>query len=455
MNVSLSNRRYVVLVSALVGLFLTTTVLTGFYWWNAQKRLSDVNYDNSGIAVVQVRMHYNLLLSELKIIETVGEHAPHENAILQYDIVYQRLKSLPTRPPYDRILDTELLNIIEMVFGALKAEEARIDRAVTNGAGELLGIRERLIKHLPAVNRLSGRTTQQAGVFREGRHAEILATSQLLILLTVGLFLSGCGFAFLLWRSALSVSERNKHLTELTQELQEVSRAKSEFLAHMSHELRTPLNAIAGFSEMISSQALGKIENQKYVEYAGYIQRSGKHLISIINDVLDLSKIEAGEHVLEPELFRVDEALSDAINLISFRGTRSKDSISVSIDDDAVELFADIRSFRQILINILSNADKYTPEGGGISVSVHCSDVNELIVVVADEGIGIHEDDLLRILEPFGQARKNADVAHDGTGLGLSLSKRLMEMHGGTLTVESTVGEGTTVTLKFPARSRR
>lgn len=445
-----SNRRFLMFISGLVAIFLTLTVLVAFNWWNAQKRLSDVNYDNSGIAVVQVRMHFNLLLMELQIIETMGKGATPEQAILQYDIVYQRLQSLPTRPPYDKILNDELMHIVDTVFTALKAEESRIDRAVANGVSELAGIKEQLQVHRPAIERLSGLATQLAGVFRDERREDIQATARLLIVLTIGLALSGCLFAFLLWRSALNASRQNKHLIDLTYELQEVSRAKSEFLAHMSHELRTPLNAIAGFSEMISSQALGKIENKKYLEYAGHIRSSGQHLIEIINDVLDLSKIEAGELVLDPETFAVEGALTDAINLINFRSGRNDDAVKVIIDDGAQEIYADLRSFRQILINILSNADKYTPDDGMISVTVTRDTNRDTLVYVEDNGIGIHPDDLTRILEPFGQARKNAEVTHDGTGLGLSLSNRLMELHGGELSVASELHKGTTVTLRFP-----
>lgn len=437
-------------ISGLMGVFLVLVILVTFYWWNAQRQLSEINYDSSGMATVQLRMHFNLMLTELELIERVPDAQSPGNAILQYDIVYQRLESLPKRPPYDRFLTPELLNTIRQVFGRIKAEEELIDRAVSEGAEVLVGMRDRLISYRGEIDRISGRTTQLAGEYRDIQRQEIASITQLLILLTGGLMFSGVVFAFLLWRSALNASQQNKHLIELTQELQKVSHAKSEFLAHMSHELRTPLNAIAGFSEMISSQALGKIDNEKYLEYAGHIHSSGQHLISIINDVLDLSKIEAGELVLAPEVFAVEGALTDAINLINFRGRRDGSGILVVIEDDARQVYADLRSFRQILINILSNSDKYTPEGGQISVTVRRDGNGDTQVIVADDGVGIHPDDLTRILEPFGQARKNAEVSHDGTGLGLSLSNRLMEMHGGVLMVESELKKGTTVTLRFP-----
>jgi|GEM_PF-900132 len=450
MKTEKSNRLFLLGISGLMAFFFTLVILVSFFWWNAQRQLSDINYDSSGMAAVQLRMHFNLMLMELEIIERSPGTSTPANAILQYDIVYQRLSSLPKRPPYDRILSPELNRIIGQVFDAVKSEESRVDRAISGGAEMLVGMRENLLPFQAEIDRLSGRTTQLAGEFRDQRRQDLLSISQLLIILTGGLMLSGIVFAFLLWRSSLNASRQNEHLVELTQELQKVSRAKSEFLAHMSHELWTPLNAIAGFSEMISSQALGKIDNDKYLEYAGHIRSSGQHLIEIINDVLDLSKIEAGELVLEPETFAVEGALVDAINLINFRGNRDHNSISVTIDDDAREIYADLRSFRQIIINILSNADKYTPEDGEISVAVRRHPDGSKLVAITDTGMGIHKDDLARVLEPFGQARKNAEVSHDGTGLGLSLSSRLMELHGGTLSVESELHEGTTVTLRFP-----
>lgn len=450
MKFHLSNRFFMFGITGLVSAFLILAILVTFYWWNAQRQLSGINYDSSGMATVQLRMHFNLMLSELELIERVPETRSPADAILQYDIVYQRLESLPKRPPYDRFLTPDILNTISNVLDRIKAEEELVDRAVSEGAEVLIGMRDRLIPYSSEIDRISGRTTQLAGEYRDTQRQEITSITQFLILLTVGLMLSGILFAFLLWRSALNASRQNEHLIELTRELQKVSRAKSEFLAHMSHELRTPLNAIAGFSEMISSQALGKIENDKYLEYAGHIHSSGQHLISIINDVLDLSKIEAGELVLTPKTFAVEGALTDAINLINFRGRRDGSGISVIIEDDARQIYADLRSFRQILINILSNADKYTPEDGRISVAISRNQNGDILVSVADNGVGIHPDDLTRILEPFGQARKNANVSHDGTGLGLSLSNRLMEMHGGELKVESELHMGTTVTLLFP-----
>ncbi|MEQ9325676.1 MAG: cache domain-containing protein [Rhodospirillales bacterium] len=233
-------------------------------------------------------------------------------------------------------------------------------------------------------------------------------------------------------------------------EAEESSRAKSEFLANMSHELRTPLNAIAGFSDMIASETFGKLGNPKYLEYAGYIRSSGDHLLSIVNDVLDLSKIEAGKFPMSPVTMPLRAALEDSVALIHFRGRRKADRIVIDIPEDASQVHADARGFRQILINLISNADKYSAPEGLISIRSRLAAGGGILLEIEDEGKGIAPQDLEHVLEPFGQARQSAHITHEGTGLGLSLSKSLMELHGGTLEIESELGKGTIVRLTFP-----
>jgi two-component system cell cycle sensor histidine kinase PleC len=232
-------------------------------------------------------------------------------------------------------------------------------------------------------------------------------------------------------------------------EAQTANKAKSEFLATMSHELRTPLNAITGFSEMIRSEALGQIDNKRYLEYADHIHTSGKHLISIVNNILDLSKVEAGELEIELSEFPIEDAISDSVRLVSFSSARDRESIQVNIAENTAHLKADIKSFKQIIINLLANADKYSPLDGRIQVNVARPSEQQILIQICDEGIGIPEQDIKRVQEPFGQARSDAHVSHEGTGLGLSVSKSLMELHGGSLEIESTIDVGTTVSLTF------
>jgi len=228
------------------------------------------------------------------------------------------------------------------------------------------------------------------------------------------------------------------------------NRAKSDFLASMSHELRTPLNAILGFAEMIRSEALGKIGEPRYTEYANDINSSGSHLLSIINDVLDLSKVEAGKWEVEASRFDLAEAIAESVRLVNFTSGRDASDVKIEIAPGVTDLWADARSFRQIMINLISNADKYTSGDGTISVAAYLDEQRNIIVSVSDDGVGIAAKDIKRVLEPFGQARGEIEIAHQGTGLGLPLAAHLMELNGGSLSLDSEPGRGTTVTLKFP-----
>lgn len=250
-------------------------------------------------------------------------------------------------------------------------------------------------------------------------------------------------------RDVTHLAEAAKQLELLTREANRANEAKGQFLATMSHELRTPLNAISGFSEMIKTEALGGIDNKSYVEYADHIFSSGQHLLGIVNDVLDLSRVEAGQFEFYPESFDVLPIINDAVMLVSTGYNRRPENTNVDIDDNAAVLTTDLKSFRQTLINILTNAAKFTPETKKVWVSVQRIDEVTTEVMIRDEGVGIPAGEIDNVLEPFGQARGNAHIAHEGTGLGLSLSKSLMELQGGSLSISSEVEVGTVVTLRF------
>ncbi len=227
---------------------------------------------------------------------------------------------------------------------------------------------------------------------------------------------------------------------------EQANRAKSEFLATMSHELRTPLNAIIGFSEVIKSEMFGPIGEQKYVEYSRDINDSGTHLLSLINDILDMSKIEAGEMTTFDEPFQFVEIVEPAIRLIA---NRENIDLTTSIPDDLPAFMGDARMMKQILINLLSNAVKFTPENGKVTLSVS-ADTDGFLISVADTGIGIPPEDMDKILQPFGQVDSSLARKYEGTGLGLPLVKAMVELQGGVLSIGSVVGEGTTVEIRFP-----
>lgn len=231
---------------------------------------------------------------------------------------------------------------------------------------------------------------------------------------------------------------------------EKANQAKTEFLANMSHELRTPLNSIIGYSQMIKDQILGPLDNPKYMEYAQDINASGEHLLMVISDILDISKIETGD--LEVEAAETDiRKTTEAAILITELMVRSKGhQLNIHMPDNLPHLNVDDRLIRQVLINLLTNAVKFTPPQGRIDVSAAVAEDGGVTVTVSDTGVGIAPENLERALEPFGQIRDAPAIAHEGTGLGLSLSKRLMELHGGRLSIESEEGQGASVTLHFP-----
>ena len=247
-----------------------------------------------------------------------------------------------------------------------------------------------------------------------------------------------------------NVNRMNDELARLYRELETASEHKSAFLANMSHELRTPLNAIIGFSQVLREKLFGDL-NEKQEEYLGDILSSSDHLLALINDILDLSKVEAGQVELEIAPFSLREALERGVVMVKERATRNGVELGLEIDPSVGVVEADERRVRQVVFNLLSNAVKFTPAGGSVDVRSAQAD-GEVRVSVADTGPGIAPEDQERIFEEFQQTDAGSQQA-EGTGLGLTLSRRLIELHGGRIWVESAPGEGSTFTFTLPGGS--
>jgi signal transduction histidine kinase len=239
-------------------------------------------------------------------------------------------------------------------------------------------------------------------------------------------------------------------IQEKSAQLEVANKHKSDFLANMSHELRTPLNAIIGFSEVLSERMFGEI-NEKQADYLKDIHESGKHLLSLINDILDLSKIEAGRMDLELSTFDLPTALSNAMTLVRERAQRHAIELSLDVDRRLGAFEADERKFKQIVLNLLSNAVKFTPDGGRVDVSAKKYD-GHVEVAVRDTGIGIAPEDHAAVFEEFKQVGRDYTKKAEGTGLGLTLTKRFIELHGGSIRLESAPGKGSTFTISLPLR---
>ena len=266
------------------------------------------------------------------------------------------------------------------------------------------------------------------------------------------------GWAYRMAGSIANVTERKRDeelLRKAKEDADIASRTKTEFLANMSHELRTPLNAIIGFSDIMREQMFGPLGNAQYQEYVINISESGKHLLEIINDILDVARIEAGTLDLHTQWVEIAPVIEASTNLIRERAIQAGVMLRRSVQKDLPRLRSEPRRIKQILINLLSNAVKFTPKGGQITTRAKLLKSGDLMISVADTGIGMSADEIVTALTPFGQVDGKLARKYEGTGLGLPLTKAFVELHGGRLDIRSVPGKGTNVTVRFGANRLR
>ena len=247
-----------------------------------------------------------------------------------------------------------------------------------------------------------------------------------------------------------AVEAKNALVSEALTEAVRANKSKSEFLATMSHELRTPLNAIIGFSDIIQRQLFGSVGSSKYLEYAGDINESGSHLLAIINDILDLARAESGKLDLNEREFDLTDTLEACDRMCRGRAEANNLKLIFFGGQTEIHIVADERLLLQIVANIVANAVKFTPEGGVVRLHVSANVQNGILIKVSDTGIGIAPENIERVLRPFEQVETSYSRRHSGSGLGLPYAKRLTELHGGELKIESELGKGTTVSITLP-----
>jgi two-component system cell cycle sensor histidine kinase PleC len=236
-------------------------------------------------------------------------------------------------------------------------------------------------------------------------------------------------------------------------EAETANRAKSEFLANMSHELRTPLNAIIGFAEMMEHETFGALGCAKYVDYSSHIRESGQHLLGVISDVLDMSRLESGKVTLHPERFEIDAAVSRAIDALRLAAEEK----NIKLEAESLpntKVFADRNAIEKVLVSLLRNSVKFTPDGGRISLRSRV-DEDELVLYVEDTGVGIAPEILPKLGRPFAQVDSPLENGNKGSGLGLAIARSLVELHGGALTLRSSLGAGTIVRIRLPINMAR
>jgi signal transduction histidine kinase len=250
------------------------------------------------------------------------------------------------------------------------------------------------------------------------------------------------------------IAERTDDFKSQRDQAEKANRAKSEFLANMSHELRTPLNAIIGFSSVLAGQLYGPMNNSSYREYASDIQKSGEHLMILLGDLLDISKIESGGIEANPTEVDVHSAISECLRIVEKKSFARNISIKKDLENFLPQLYVDERHLRQILLNLLSNAIKFTPAYGEIRISAKAINPDEVLISVQDSGVGIAPEDQKRVFELFGQVASSMTRDHDGAGIGLAIVKSLVEINDGKLLLQSKVGKGTTIEVTMPTQQR-
>jgi nitrogen-specific signal transduction histidine kinase len=246
------------------------------------------------------------------------------------------------------------------------------------------------------------------------------------------------------------IQEKSEAMQVLLDRAEAANRAKSEFLTNMSHELRTPLNAIIGFSEIIRKEHLGPVGSAKYMEYATDIHDSGRHLLTIINDILDLARAEAGKLVIREQVFDMSGLVGSICAQLGPQALEAGLEMKIEALQPSVSCRGDQRLLRQVLLNVVSNAIKFTPPGGHVSVSLAANEDQGILIEVVDTGVGIPPGDLERVLRPFEQVERALTRSHAGAGLGLPYAVKIMELHEGRLAIRSAVGAGSTVTITLP-----
>lgn len=451
-----AGRRFVmVLVATVIGL----SAVLAAYFYMQQREYSRFSFQNIVWEGVQLRNEHQAFRAAL--LETLA-NSPDvtvAEALKRYDIVYSRLDLLMKGHAAETYqADAQLSALLGQVDPQIRSWEAQLaayshgDRAAGLAIAEAARQMDATLNTFAAaVNVISAKRIDEARERLSKLYAALITAVGVICLLVFG-------FAFALLRQLKATEQAHADLRDMTADLEqarrdaeEASRAKSNFLATMSHELRTPLNAILGFADIMRQGLFGPIGNERYLDYLNGIVKSGEHLLSLINDVLDMSRIEAGRLELKESRLDIGLAIHQAIALVAVTAEGKGVKLGHAVPPGLPHLKADERLLRQILLNLLSNAVKFTPEGGQVEIAAAVLTDGDLAIRVRDTGVGMTDAQLKRIFEPFSQGDSLRARETGGSGLGLPITRRLVELHGGQIHISSRKSMGTLATLVFPA----
>jgi|GEM_PF-1228982 len=451
-----SARRFVLIFAAV---FIAAFAGITTYLYVQHSEYDRVMRQNVVIEGSQLRSEYLVLRGKLAEILAGAPNVERHEAQLSYDILLSRISALEDGRGADIYLkDTEMAPLFRSLTTDIHAWEAPVARFVAGD--DLSGYT--LLEQMTAVSPNFGAFTSRANSITQIRIGSTNQRLQTLYLLLLGLLIGGSVVVVvisrLLLRQAKATDAAHHHLATLARDLEAArhqaeaaNRAKSSFLASMSHELRTPLNAVIGFADIMHQGLFGPLGNTRYHEYVASIQQSGQHLLSLINDILDMSRIEAGRFELNEDRIDISGLLIDCVDLVEVQARAKNVRVSLGKHEADTALWVDERALRQMLLNLLANGVKFTPAGGSVTVEHGTTDDGWYEIAISDTGIGMAENEVNRVFEPF--ARGGSQLVrqqYDGTGLGLPITRRLVELHGGRIHLTSQSGNGTTARLRFP-----
>lgn len=458
MSKQIYSRLPVYIFGVLSVLFLALIVAAFGVLKTYQDNLNQRSYDESGYAALQLRVHYESMMRALAVLEYEPSSLAVEDAVLQFDIFYERIKALPTRPLYDIFLDEESLGLHTEILQTLNGYLPHIDRAVGGQAYALSDMRKELSSMRSIVERLGHLPLQKASERRAEISESFRSLSDVFMWVIGGFVLCGMMFAGIIWRQLSQSAKRHVELEELTHNLQlardeaeSASNTKSDFLAHMSHELRTPMNSILGFAQLLEIQN----PDEKQRQAVGQIIRSGNLLMHLIDQVLELNKIISGDVSVSIQSMSPAKTITTCLELMdSMAAARSITLGTLPSIHKVPDIETDPNRLQQILLNLMSNAIKYNRDGGEVTLDCAVLDSDEGWVrfSVADTGEGIprgyHEKEMFQPFNRLGRETMNIE----GTGIGLTITYELVRVLGGHIGYVSKPGEGSTFWVDLPVQ---